>query len=163
MRYTTAPKINIDDIDFKLLENIASQPRMPTTELGQKLDVTAATIKKRMSRLQKLGIIKGFSMEIDLSKLGYQGCKLDIYLKNHKSKHQIANYIINSPYIRSHYITPIGYPADLEFEICFMNIHHVHKLMEDLNNTFSDSIKTYKYHTSLKRYKNRYMPKRIHG
>jgi len=157
MNYGGGPKIEVDDLDLQILRLIAPKARMPTTEIAQKLDVTAATINTRIKNLQKSGVIKGFKIEIIVSKLGYNYYRLDIDLKEYKYRQKINNYIIANPHVRSRYIS-LGNAADLEYEINLKNVNHLHKTMEDITTKFPNSVRNYRYHTVLERHKNRYLP-----
>jgi Lrp/AsnC family transcriptional regulator for asnA, asnC and gidA len=60
----------LDSIDVKILEMLEDDGRESFTQIARKLKVTEATIRKRISTLQKEGVIKKFTIKIDPSKLG---------------------------------------------------------------------------------------------
>lgn len=63
-------KIEIDEIDKKIIKIINQNARLTNTEIGIKLDLNYKTIQARIGRLEKNGIIKAYRTWIDFFKLG---------------------------------------------------------------------------------------------
>ncbi len=61
----------IDEKDKKILEILKKDSRTPYTEMAEKLDVSEATIRKRIERLRKKNVIKKFTIDVDPKSLGY--------------------------------------------------------------------------------------------
>jgi len=61
----------IDDKDKKILEMLRKDSRMPYTEIAEKLDVSEATVRKRIDSLRKDGVIEKFTIELDPTTIGY--------------------------------------------------------------------------------------------
>lgn len=64
-------KENIDDISLKILGLLQENARMSYTEIGQKIGMTSASVKERVQKLEDLGIIKKYTVQLDDEKLGY--------------------------------------------------------------------------------------------
>jgi len=60
----------IDQIDLKVLKMLQEDGRLPFTEMAGKLKLSESTIRKRVQSLQKKGVIKKFTIEIDPPKIG---------------------------------------------------------------------------------------------
>lgn len=60
----------IDEIDAKILEMLDEDGRKSFTEMAQKLKLNEATVRKRVSNLQKEGVIKKFTVKVDPARLG---------------------------------------------------------------------------------------------
>jgi len=60
-----------DDLDIKILKELQKNSRIPFRDLAKKFDVSAQTISDRVNKMIKNGIIKKFTLDCDLSKLGY--------------------------------------------------------------------------------------------
>jgi len=149
-------RVKIDDVDFQILKLIAPNARMPTTEIAEKLNSTAFTIKNRIKKLMKSGVIQGFRVRIDFSKLGYQFYKADVILINHKKRSQIINYIKSNPYLIV-IDESAGY-ADLELEFHVESLTQFHQIMKDLSIKFPNIIQNYKYFYASKIHKWNFMP-----
>src|SRR5262245_39198667 len=61
----------IDRLDARLLEAVAEAPRAGVMELARRLKVARGTVQARLEKLQRRGIVTGFSPDIDLRALGY--------------------------------------------------------------------------------------------
>lgn len=62
---------DLDEIDLKLLEILEQDSRVPYRELASKFGVSVATICNRIKKLQELGVIEKFVIQVDYTKLGY--------------------------------------------------------------------------------------------
>ena len=61
---------NLDEIDARILELLEEDARRSFTEMAEKLKVSESSIRKRVSALQKEGVIKKFTIKVDHAKLG---------------------------------------------------------------------------------------------
>ena len=144
-------QVKIDDLDYEILKLLASDSRMPTLEMAKKLNSNVTTIHSRIKRLVDSKVILGFTIELDLDKVGYQGWKVDFYLSEYTKVNQIVKYVEKNPLLLSVDYT-IGY-ADLEIEICVRNINQLHNIIEDLHSKFPKIIRKYSYFRVVKMYK----------
>jgi Lrp/AsnC family leucine-responsive transcriptional regulator len=55
----------IDDKDKEILRILRKEGRITLTELGRRLNLSPASVKNRVSKLEKLGAIKGYSAIVD--------------------------------------------------------------------------------------------------
>ncbi len=61
---------NLDEIDIKILNYLQLDTRITNKELSDKACVTVKTLNNRIKRLIDAGYIKGYSVELDLNKVG---------------------------------------------------------------------------------------------
>ncbi len=64
--------IEIDELDKDILRELRVDARQSYRRLAEKLGVSPATIILRIRRLMKRGIVRAFTIDLDLSKLGFQ-------------------------------------------------------------------------------------------
>jgi len=62
----------IDEVDLKILSKLVKDSRMSFSRLARELGISESTIYLRIKRLRELGVLKGFSAIVDLSRLGYE-------------------------------------------------------------------------------------------
>jgi len=62
--------VEVDKLDLEILRMLQGDSRIPFTEIAQKLKLSESTIRKRVQALQKKGVIKKFTIEIDPSTIG---------------------------------------------------------------------------------------------
>jgi len=61
----------LDEIDRKIIKYLQKDAKMKIKEVASKLAMTSTPIFERIKRLEKNGIIKGYSTLVDEKKLGY--------------------------------------------------------------------------------------------
>jgi len=61
----------MDKKDKKIIEMLKRNARRPFTEMAEKLDVSEATVRKRVQKLEEENIIKKYTVHVDTEKLGY--------------------------------------------------------------------------------------------
>jgi len=144
-------KVKIDDLDLEILKLLVVDSRIPTVEIAKKLNSNVTTINSRIKNLIKLRVILGFTVELNLDKLGYQHWKVDFYLSEYTKTSQIIRYIEKNPLLYCVDYT-IGY-ADLELEINVRDINQLHDFIEDLHSKFPKIIRNYSYFHVVKFYK----------
>ncbi|MGM0585267.1 MAG: Lrp/AsnC family transcriptional regulator [Pseudomonadota bacterium] len=55
----------LDETDRALLGLLARNARMPTTELARRLGVARTTVQARMEKLERAGVIRGYTVRAD--------------------------------------------------------------------------------------------------
>jgi DNA-binding Lrp family transcriptional regulator len=148
--------IEIDEVDYHLLNELAVNGRMPLIDLAEKLDCSSQKISYRIKNLVKSGVIRAFRVDIDLSKLNLQRYKVDIYLKDHNLKKPINSYLSDKDYIEFMNFA-IGW-ADLEPEFIVRNFDELLTILGEINSRFSGAIKKQSFFIIDKIYKLRCLP-----
>ena len=70
-------KDRVDEMDFKILSLLADNAQMPYTEVAKKAGVSPGTVHARTKKMKDLGLIKGATLSLDYSKIGW---KMTIFL-----------------------------------------------------------------------------------
>ncbi len=65
-------KMNIDEIDTRIVEALSDNGLAPLSQIAQEAKVSTGTIKKRYEKLKNSGLLK-VTIQIDPTKLGYRG------------------------------------------------------------------------------------------
>lgn len=65
------PKVKLDRIDRKILNDLQERGRMTNVELAQRAGISAPPCLRRVRALEEAGVIKGYHAEIDASTLGF--------------------------------------------------------------------------------------------
>ncbi len=60
----------VDEKDREMLRILRRNARITLTELGRRLNLTPASVKNRLEKLERLGAVKGYSAVVDPSFLG---------------------------------------------------------------------------------------------
>lgn len=148
--------VEIDETDYKLLNELAVNARAQLIDLADKLGCSSQSVNYRIKNLVKSGVIKGFRVDLDLSQLDLQHYKVDIYLKDHKLKKSFLDYLGDKNYVEFMNFT-LGW-SDLEPEFIVKNFDELLKILDEINNNFSGSIKKQSFFITDKLHKIRCMP-----
>ena len=93
----------MDDIERKILNHLSVKGRDSFREIARKIEVSPATVMKRIRSLEKEGIITGYRPVLDYDKLGYDFfVMVDVRVAKGKL-HQIENKIARHPSVISVY------------------------------------------------------------
>ncbi len=65
------PKVKLDRIDRKILNDLQESGRMTNVELAQRAGISAPPCLRRVRALEEAGVIKGYHADIDPHTLGY--------------------------------------------------------------------------------------------
>lgn len=60
---------NLDETDLKILELLMSDARRPWSDIAEAVDLSPPAVSDRVARLQEVGVIRRFTLEIDHSQL----------------------------------------------------------------------------------------------
>ncbi len=60
----------LDDVNVRLLQILATDPRLGTSELARRVGMSAPAVRERIGRLERAGIIRGYRLDIDPAAIG---------------------------------------------------------------------------------------------
>ncbi len=149
-------RVEVDELDFKILKIISLNARMPITEISKKLNYSTRTINYKLKNLKKSGIIKGFRTVIDVSKLGFSIFRVNIFLRDYNERNQIINQIRDNPNLV--FMDTYTGDADLEIEFHLNNINQLYEIMQKIITKFPNAIRDYKHINIVKYHKYLYLP-----
>lgn len=64
--------MHLDETDVKILKALTLDARLSSRQIAKQCGVSIGTILSRMKKMEKEGIIKGYSAQLDHEKLGYE-------------------------------------------------------------------------------------------
>jgi Lrp/AsnC family transcriptional regulator, leucine-responsive regulatory protein len=72
MRDAVAYEANLlDAVNLRLLEELQADGRLSVAELGRRVSMSPPAVGERVQRLERAGVITGYSAEIDPAAVGY--------------------------------------------------------------------------------------------
>ena len=86
-RYLGRMTETIDPTDWAILVEVQRDGRIPLTELGRRVNLSASATTERVKRLEAAGIISGYRAEVDLAKVGFAVLAV-VRLKYPGNKHE---------------------------------------------------------------------------
>jgi Lrp/AsnC family leucine-responsive transcriptional regulator len=78
---------SLDPTDWAILAELQRDARLPLTELGRRVNLSASAATERLRRLEAAGVITGYRAEVDLGKVGYPVLAV-VRLKYPGSRHE---------------------------------------------------------------------------
>jgi Lrp/AsnC family transcriptional regulator, leucine-responsive regulatory protein len=67
----TAEKVEVDDLDLTLLRALADDARQSQRALARAVGMSPPAIADRLARLERVGAIRGYRVDLDWAALGY--------------------------------------------------------------------------------------------
>jgi Lrp/AsnC family transcriptional regulator for asnA, asnC and gidA len=147
--------VKLNNLEIELLKIINQNARTPTTELAKKLDTTPFIIKSIIKKLKDIGLIKGFTLDIDFTKIGYYFFHVDVNLKRYKGIDEVIEYVKKNPYLY-HIENNIGI-SDISLQFYLKDSKQLHEILEDISIKIPDTIKSYKYHKIIKEHPRKFI------
>ncbi|MFA6461420.1 MAG: winged helix-turn-helix transcriptional regulator [Candidatus Woesearchaeota archaeon] len=144
---------DFDDIDLKILRILSKNARKPITEIAKELNITLKITTNRIKKLLNSGVIKSFRLVLNYELLGINFYKTIIYLKNPEERRVVSllTKLHSNPHL-VHNLKVIG-DWDLEPEFEYEKETDFLKMLQELQNQFSDVIQSIKVIDVLKEYK----------
>ncbi|MGK3206018.1 Lrp/AsnC family transcriptional regulator [Amycolatopsis sp. MEPSY49] len=62
--------MDLDDVDWQLLELLQEDGRLSFSELGRRVSLSGSAVTERVRRLEERGVITGYAARVDTAKLG---------------------------------------------------------------------------------------------
>jgi len=75
----------LDKKDGIILDMLSNNARMAVTEIAKKLGISNTATKKRISRLEKNGIIRGYRLDVDFQMMGKDNYMILVNVPSGKS------------------------------------------------------------------------------
>ena len=133
-------KVELDELDKDILNFIKLDARMNLKDLAQKTESSPAVINNRIKKMVQEGVIKTFTSYFSLSSLGYQMFQVLMQVRNHNEP-EFLTFVNAHPNILWTY-KMIG-EWNYQVNIFALNNAHLHEVLNDLRNRFSDNIVSY--------------------
>ncbi|MFI5164665.1 MAG: Lrp/AsnC ligand binding domain-containing protein, partial [Bacteroidia bacterium] len=122
--------LQIDNVDKKIISFLMKDAMMPYTEIAHRILMSSGTIHVRMNNLQKKGIVKGTTLVLDYTKIGYDLVTfIGIYLDDASLYDKAIKRLEKVPeVVEAHYITG-GYSIFIKL-VC-RNTKHLQDILNE--------------------------------
>ncbi len=65
-------RMDIDTTDLEILSLLIKNSRIPFSQIAKKLGLGESTVYTRIKKLKRLGVLRGFTADVDLSRVGLE-------------------------------------------------------------------------------------------
>jgi Lrp/AsnC family leucine-responsive transcriptional regulator len=153
--------VNIQDDEYLILQLLAENSRASILEIAQKTKLTSKTVIGKIKKLEKLQIITGYRIQLDLNKIDYEYYKLHVqFATGKRSDEQIKKlqmYISQLTQVIYEDTVTGGYDIELEVEV--QSSQHLRNLVKQIRNRFSPLIADIEVLQYYEQHFERYFPK----
>ncbi len=120
----------IDKLDRQILSILMRNAKKAYTDIAKQLYVSGGTIHVRMKKLEDAGIVKGYHLDVDHNKLGYDiSAFLGIYLDKSSLYNDVAKELERIPEIvGAHYTTGL---YNIFAKIICRDTDHLRQVLHD--------------------------------
>ena len=125
--------LKLDKIDLKILAALQRNGRITKLGLSQEVGLSAAACWERLARLEKTGVISGYSASIDASRIGrFATVLVEITLKSHRQVdfHRFEAAVLREPAIVS--CDAVGGGIDYLLRVVASDIDSYQRLIDGL-------------------------------
>jgi DNA-binding Lrp family transcriptional regulator len=155
----TKERIEIDELDKKILIKLCDNARYSLMELSQLIGESAKTIGYRIKRMEKLKLIEGYRAIVDHKKLGYTYYKLWMNTTNiTKEKLERIKTYLKSQTATIYQVEGVGKPEFLDVEIMVKTNNELLEFVKKLKKEFPYTIGSYRQIMFVDTKKVRYYP-----
>ena len=139
LEFKPAKKYSLNESHKKILRLISQDARIEYSKLSQKLKMPATTIAHQIKKLEKEGIIQGYTASIDYQKLGWEFYNLQLKSKNDDKKKFLE-------FIKTHkqiifYYEYLGHENwDIDLGIIAKNSDDLRKVILEIKEYFGEEI-----------------------
>lgn len=95
---------SLDSVDYAVLECLKENARMTSSEIGKKINLSVSAVIERIKKLEKNGVIKGYTVEINQEKMGNGLVAImEVSLEHPKYYDEFAEMVRNNENIQACY------------------------------------------------------------
>ena len=135
----------IDELDYKILEILANDARIPITELARKVNSTIEIVRGKIKKMEEKGIILCYRIAVDFNKLGLEFFKAIIYLKSLSDEYEKTLFEWMRQHPNSLYYIRSLAPWEVEFEFAVESYQQFNQIINELRKRFPHVISHYEH------------------
>src|SRR3989344_471428 len=152
----TGEKQEYDNVDYTLLQQVTERGNISLVELARKITMTPKAALYRLRKLEQQKIILGYYALVDLKQSGYQSYKVDFYLHDLSRLKEMQEFAKVHAHI-VYRMRTIGGP-DFEIELFVLDIEELQKIILEIRQQFSNTIRHHRFHRLDYTLKQVYLP-----
>lgn len=152
---TTPDQYHLDVLEYGILQLLSDDAQMSFSEIALKLNSTPAIVKYRIEKLEQLGVIAGYRVELCQRRLGRNLFRVQVHLGDLSLKRELEfqKYCREHPSITS-YIRQIG-ECKIEFEIEVRDHEEFNTVIDQIRERFSRYVRSMDFMVVRKDYGHR--------
>ena len=124
-------RVSLDDTDHAILELLRLDARRTVADIAARVNLSAAPVARRIDRLEKLGVIRGYTTLVDYEKVGPAlEAFVELRFVGSTDVHDILDSVTRLPEVREAF-TMAGDP-DAMVRLRVDDVAHLQRAVNDL-------------------------------
>ncbi len=151
-------KIDLDKKDFLILKSLSQSARKNIVAIAAELTLSVDVVKYRLEKLKKQNVINGFTLQLDLQKLGLEYYSVFFYTStlSEKIRRQMLHFAEQHSHILYLGIVLGNYDFQLEFEV--ENYFQLEQELKEFRLQFGESIRDFEILRVTQEFKYNFFP-----
>jgi len=139
--YTESKKVKISDKEMQILSILSDDPRIQIIDIAKKCKLSPKTIITKINNLKKLGVLKGFCIKLNNTKVKKEDYIILLRLndKSEKTKSKIESYLDSINEVS--YMGKLIGELDMEFSITANSQEEFIKIFDEMRSNLKKEIK----------------------
>ncbi|MBS3066891.1 Lrp/AsnC family transcriptional regulator [Candidatus Pacearchaeota archaeon] len=147
-------KVKLDINDKKILEVLQKEARLPVTKIAKKVKMPVDSIKYRIQRLEKLGVIRFYHTVLNFPLLGfpmYSYTLFSLFAMNETEEKAFISYLVSQPNVT--WVSKTTGKWDFVIGTCTKDFKEYDEIMKLIRIKFSKFIKDFENVSTIEEYK----------
>lgn len=155
---TSKEKQKIDETDKKILKAISQNARKNIVDIANENKISVDIVKYRLRKLKENNVINGFTIQLDLAKLGYE--YYSIFFYTHNLSEDIEKKILDFAHTHTNilFVVKVIGNYDLQLEIEVKEYAEIEKILKEFRQKFSQYIRDFEILRVIKECKYDFFP-----
>jgi Lrp/AsnC family transcriptional regulator for asnA, asnC and gidA len=98
-------RAKLDEKDEIIVKMLMENARTPLSDIAKELEISDVAVRKRVTKLEKMGVLLGYTAKVDPKALGYEVISLTGIDVESENLLAVAQEVANRPYARSVSVT----------------------------------------------------------
>ncbi|TFG05000.1 MAG: Lrp/AsnC family transcriptional regulator [Promethearchaeota archaeon] len=124
-------KVKVDEVDMKILQILGEDSKTNYREIGKNLDIAIGTVSNRINNLKERGLIKKFTIDVDMFSIGYEITAIILIQIEGKFIHELEEQLAKEPNVYAIYDTTGDW--DSIILVKFKHVHDLNAFLKRLN------------------------------
>lgn len=133
---------DVSALDYQILKQLSEDSKQSYNAIATKTKCSPATARYRIERLEKLGIIAMYRIDLNVDKMGLVFFKAQFYLKNYSAIQEEEFIAYCSRNLKVLFLLKQIGSCKLEIELEVADFEQYHELIDDLRSKFHNFIKS---------------------
>lgn len=154
-------KSNLDEIDLNILSILSNNSRIEYTSISDKICLTANAIKQRIQKMEKAGVITGYTLSIDFRKLQFEMYNLQIKKTHSNKEEELKKFLRNNKRVIYFYEHLGNENWDLDIGVLAKSSEELREFILELREKFGEFIKINDLYIIVEESKGNYVPEGV--